>query len=171
MTGRSWFLAGLLAAGFVPGAASADYWRYETETGGIAFTDDAKNVPAKYRKSAVAVKEESLFTYPRLSVVEPIAPPTRAGVGADAAAVPVFPWPVPAGAAPVERRPDERISLDVSGVRIDVDPGDEEDEPIHVSRRQYTDEDGNYIDHDGVNAPTTVIRRGDKTLAYIDERE
>jgi hypothetical protein len=168
MTARIWIVGAALALVLAPRLAAADYWRYETDSGAIAFTDDPKGIPAKYKDSAKAVKAESLFDYDRLSVVEPIKPaPAPAAVGT--APVPVFPWPVERAAQAPEREADERISLDVGGMRFDLDA--DADEPITVQRRQYTDDNGNYFDHGGIMAPTTVIRRGDKPLAYIDERE
>ncbi len=166
---RNWLAAASLALALAPQLAAADYWRYETETGGIAFTDDPKNIPAKYRESATAVKEESLFEYSRLSVVEPVRPaaPTPAGVARDAA-VPVFAWP--AGQAEVAEPRGSSVSVNVGGMQINVDGDGEDEEPLYVDRGQYTDLDGNYFDHGGIMSPTTIIRRGDKPLAYIDER-
>lgn len=172
MTAGKWVIAAALALGAVPQIAAADYWRYETDSGSTAFTDDAKNIPAKYRASAVKIAEESLFTYKRLSIVDPVKPTPRRV--AETEAVPVFPWPVPAPAAtaaavaPSDRHPDERVSVDVEGIRIDVDP--DADEPLYVDKRQYTDADGNYIEHGGYMSATTIVRRGDKPLVYIDER-
>lgn len=37
--------------------AFADYYRYRDDSGTLNFTDDPKNVPAKYRKQAERVKE------------------------------------------------------------------------------------------------------------------
>jgi hypothetical protein len=150
-----------------PRLAAAEYWRYETESGSIAFTDDPKSIPAKYRESAKAVKAESLFDYDRLSVVEPIRP-APAPAAAGTAPVPVFPWPVERAAEP-RRDVEDRVSLDVGGMRFDLEA--DEDEPITVERRQYTRPDGSYFEYGGITAPTTVIRRGDKPIAYIDERE
>src|SRR5262245_62577148 len=109
MAVRNWLAAASLALALAPQLAAADYWRYETETGGIAFTDDPKNIPAKYRESAKAVKEESLFDYGRLSVVDPVpaAAPTQPGVARNALE-PITPWP------PVERRIDEPEGSKVS---------------------------------------------------------
>jgi len=173
MTARKWVIAAMLGLGLLPRVAAADYWRYQTDSGSTAFTDDAKNIPAKYRASAERIPEAPLSTYPRLSVVDPVRPaPTRNSV-ADAPPVPVFPWPV-ASAAPAQPAgpvpPQDRVSLEVDGVRIDVDSEMGQDEPITVDKRQWTDDDGNYFQHGEYMVPTTVIRRGDKPLAYIDER-
>jgi hypothetical protein len=171
MTAGKWVIAAALVFGLLPRVAAAEYWRYETDSGSTAFTDDAKNIPAKYRASAVKIAEEPLTTYKRLSVVEtPVRSATPRSVAPEAAAVPVFPWPVGSVAqAPArENHPSDRIAIDVEGVRIDVDPDSEE--PIYIDKQQYTDANGDYIDHGGYMAPTTIVRRGDKPLVYIDER-
>jgi len=173
MTAGKWAIAAMLVLGGLPRLAGADYWRYTTDSGSIAFTDDAKNIPQKYRASAENIAEQPLATYPRLTVVDPAATPTRRSV--DAAAVPVFPWPAPQppayAAAPARNgQGDTRVSMDVEGVRIDVDADADSGEPITVDKRQWEDDDGNYFMHGPYMVPTTVIRRGDKPLAYIDER-
>jgi len=162
MTPRIWLAGALLALSLAPRLATAQYWRYETESGAIAFTDDPKSIPAKYKDTAKPVKAESLFDYDRLSVVDPIRPAPA-------------PAQAPRGIAPAERsaaaparETQDRVSVDVGGVRLDLDA--DADEPIYVDKEQYTDADGNYFDHGGITAPTTVIRRGDKPIAYIDER-
>ena len=169
MAVRNWLAAAGFALALSPQLASADYWRYETETGGIAFTDDPKNIPAKYKAGAVAVKEESLFDYERLSVVDPVRPvaPTPGGVAEDSA-VPVFAWPV--GQAGPAAAPGSNVSVNVGGMQINVEGNGDEDEPLYVDRGQDQDLEGNYFDHGGIMSPTTIIRRGDKPLAYIDER-
>jgi hypothetical protein len=171
MTARKWVFAALCGLALLPRAAQADYWRYQTDSGSTAFTDDAKNIPAKYRANAERIAEEPLSTYKRLSVVEPVRP-TQNSV-ASAPAVPVFPWPV-AAATPAEPpapvAPQDRVSLNIDGVRIDVDSELGQDEPISVDKRQWVDANGDYFQHGEYMVPTTVIRRGDKPLAYIDER-
>lgn len=171
MAGRTWIAAAALALALAPRLAAAEYWRYETETGGVAFTDDPKGIPAKYQASAKAVKEESLFNYSRLSVVDPVrgSAATRAGVAPKDAAVPVFAWPVP---QPDARAADggSTVSINVGGMQVNVDGKGDDDEPLYVDRGQYEDMNGDYIDHGGIMSPTTIIRRGNKPLAYIDER-
>src|SRR5215831_12750105 len=92
MTAGKWLAAAILALGLVPRAAGADYWRYETDSGSTAFTDDAKNIPAKYRASAVKIAEEPLATYRKLTVVQKNAAPTPKSVAAPLVAAPA---PVP----------------------------------------------------------------------------
>jgi len=170
MTTGKWVLAAALALGLLPRIAAAEYWRYETDSGSTAFTDDAKNIPTKYRANAVKIAEESLLSYKRLSVVEPVKVAPRS-VANEAPAVPVFPWPAgqPAQATERDNHPRDRVSIEVEGVRVDVD-ADNSAEPIYIDKQQYTDLNGDYIDHNGYMAPTTIVRRGDKALLYIDER-
>jgi hypothetical protein len=168
MTTAKWLVAGALALGLVPRLAAADYWRYETESGSTAFTDDAKNIPAKYRASAVKIAEEPLAGYRKLTVVQKtpaVTPKSVASVReqrlADSAPVGVE--------APIAARSDvQRLGINVSGVQVDIDA--DADEPIHIDKRQWLDGEGDYFDHGGTMAPTTVIRKGDRPLAYIDER-
>ncbi|MEX2205662.1 MAG: DUF4124 domain-containing protein [Myxococcota bacterium] len=168
MSIRNWVAPAALALALAPQLAAADYWRYETETGGIAFTDDPKGIPAKYREGATAVKEESLFDYGRLSVVDPVRPaPTHTGVATEPA-VPVFAWPVAQPEAETSTR--SRVTVNVGGLQLDVEDDGDEHEPLIVDRGQYQDLDGNYFDHGGILSPTTIVRRGNKPLAYIDER-
>ena len=163
MTAGKWLFAAALALGLVPRIAAADYWRYTTENGSLAFTDDAKSVPAKYRASAERIPEAKLADYHRLSVVE--STPGRA------TPKDVTPPPAPVAAAePVAPAGPKGavVSLNVGGIRLDVDA--DGDEPIYVDKQQYNDADGSFIDRNGYMPPTTIIRRGDKPLAYIDER-
>lgn len=173
MTGRNWIAVAAMAALLAPQIASADYWRYETETGAVAFTDDPKAIPAKYQASAKPVKEASLFEYDRLSVVDPerAAASTPGGVATRETAVPVFAWPSPqAGETAPVNDGNSRVRIHVGGMQFDVESDGEDEEPLFVDRGQYTDLDGNFIEHGGIMSPTTIIRRGDKPLAYIDER-
>jgi len=173
MSGRNWIAAAAFALAIAPRLAAAEYWSYETETGGVAFTDDAKSIPAKYQASAKPIKEKSLFEYDRLSIVDPVAAstPTHAGVAPKDAAVPVFAWPVPQPVAAVSPAgSSSHVSVNVGGMQIAVDGAGDEDEPLYVDRSQYQDLNGDYIDHNGIMSPTTIIRRGDKPIAYIDER-
>lgn len=173
MSGRNWVAAAALGALLLPQIARADYWRYETETGGVAFTDDKKSIPTKYQAGAMAVKEESLMDYGRLSVIHPVraGEAARAGVTTTETAVPVFAWPAaqPVAEVPAENS-DTRVRINVGGMQFDVDSEDGGD-PLYVDRGQYTDLEGNYIEHGGIMRPTTIIRRGDVPIAYIDETE
>ena len=61
--------AALAVALLAPAAAFADLYRYETEQGTVAFTDDVERVPARYRASAKRQEVQNLKSYSRLTVV------------------------------------------------------------------------------------------------------
>jgi hypothetical protein len=65
---HTWMRGGLLALGFaavaVP-AAAGDLYRWTTADGTLAFTDDAKRVPAAYRGEARRQQAGSLETFAR----------------------------------------------------------------------------------------------------------
>jgi hypothetical protein len=170
MQAGKWIIAGALALGLVPRLAAADYWRYETDSGSTAFTDDAKNIPAKYKASAVKIAEESLATYRRLSVVQntpAVTPrPPAYAMTPEVAPEPQRPHDVAEEGLPTRRI--NRLGINVEGIQVDMDA--DQDEPITIDKRQYMDGNGDYFDHDGVMAPMTVIRQGGHDLAYIDER-
>src|SRR5262245_38724730 len=66
---RSWksaFVAVLMLAAAMP--AAAEMWSWRTEDGGYAYTDDAKQIPARYRAQAKRVSQRSLGSYERLTV-------------------------------------------------------------------------------------------------------
>ncbi|MBE0605836.1 MAG: DUF4124 domain-containing protein [Deltaproteobacteria bacterium] len=53
-----WLFAGMLAfSTFLAPPASADIYRWEDETGGIHFTDDLSNIPAKHRRKAREIQK------------------------------------------------------------------------------------------------------------------
>ncbi len=69
---------GLAAAVAITGvalpAAAGSFYRYETETGGIAYTDDAKRIPARYRDAAEHVTTKSLESFERFTPMAPSQP-------------------------------------------------------------------------------------------------
>jgi hypothetical protein len=63
----------VLAAAFLVAAAlpasAAGLYRWETESGGVAFTDDPKRIPARYRDDAVEIAPRDLSDYARFTEV------------------------------------------------------------------------------------------------------
>src|SRR5262245_19928613 len=147
MTAGKWLFAAAFALALTPRVAAADYWKYTTESGSLAFTDDVKNVPAKYKASAERIPEAKPDGYHRPSVVaSATSTPRIMGPRVISQPEPVAPDAAPvAQAAPAEPKRDGAIvSLDVGGVKIDVDA--DSDEPIYVDKRQYSDAEGDFID-------------------------
>jgi hypothetical protein len=155
MTAGKWVIAAALAVGLLPRVAAAEYWRYETDSGSTAFTDDAKNIPTKYRAGAVKIAEESLFTYKRLSLVEPIQPTPHS----------VAPTAEPVAPPQREAPATGRLVFDVEGIPMELESNGE---PIRIERRSNMHADGEYTQYGP--GSTTIVRQGDKPLIYIDER-
>ena len=171
MQAGKWVIGAALLLGLLPQAARAEYWRYETDSGSIAFTDDAKNIPAKYREHAQKIAEQSLDGYRRLSIVQKQPALTLKSVAPDPGYAGYAQAPMSNRIATEDMQPGQtihRLGINVSGVQVDIDA--DSNEPIYVDKSQWVDREGDYFDHGGVMAPTTVIRQGGRTLAYIDER-
>lgn len=71
---RIWTMQALILAGLLlapPVAASAGgIYRWTTADGTVSFTDDAKRIPAHYRKEAVEQPAKSLASYPHYTPEE-----------------------------------------------------------------------------------------------------
>jgi hypothetical protein len=59
--------AGLLVATLAVPAAAGSFYKYETDDGGIAFTDDAKRIPARYRDEAETIEQKNLDDFERFT--------------------------------------------------------------------------------------------------------
>lgn len=67
-------IAGLAVVGLAVPAAAGSYYMYETENGGIAFTDDAKRIPARYQDEAEAIGQPQLDDFERFTPMAPSQP-------------------------------------------------------------------------------------------------
>ncbi len=56
-TAALWLFGGMLSFAFLAPPVSADIYRWEDENGGIHFTDDISNIPAKHRKKAREIQK------------------------------------------------------------------------------------------------------------------
>lgn len=141
-------LAGLLGLGGGAVRAGADYYRYETEDGTIAVTDDLKRVPAVYQEKARAIPETSLWDYERITIV---SRRPEFGVQAKPASAASAPLVVP---VLPPARPLVRVELR-EGVWLhrEVDP-----EPAVEVEQTHRWVDGSY-------RPFTIVRQGDEILA------
>ena len=152
--------AALAAALLAPAAAFADLYRYETEQGTIAFTDDVERVPVRYRASATRQEVRDLKSYPRLTVVPRGATYAPADPFAEEAAVET--GSSEPGQEAVAARPSVEISLG-AGNAIELPLGS--DKPITVRRNQWrhtVDEGLGYL------KPYTVIEQDGEIIAEIE---
>jgi hypothetical protein len=63
----------LLTAALAAPAAAGTLYRYTTEDGSLAFTDDLKRVPERYRQTAQTMETGKLTRYARYSPADPAA--------------------------------------------------------------------------------------------------
>lgn len=149
------FLAAVLLS--APLAASADYYSYVTESGTLAFTDDVKYVPARYRDAVEQHAYQPFASYPRLTPV-----PAGATFAPSEEVLADF-TPEPAAETAGETQPGRPTGLTIDAgprTQIDFDAYADSDEPILVTRRVVWER--------GAARTQTVVRRGDETLAIID---
>jgi hypothetical protein len=143
-------IALVLVAAWLPTAAAADFYGYETEEGTVAYTDEIERVPARYRDGAERLQERGLDEYARTT-------PVPGG----ASYAPSEPWRLPPGAAdrPSTGAPSgHRMSVNLgSATSISVPPGAG---PIRVSRTGFWE--------DGVYRTALIVEQGGETLAVID---
>ena len=160
---RNWI--GLLAicAVLLPALVVAqNYYRYRTDSGSVAFTDDLDQIPARYRDSAEAVQPAPLPDYSRTTVSEP-----GAGLATTVTSLPDLEELTRQTARePVKRRPvtltGGMLSLGIAdGVELGVPiDGDE----LITVRRELRWEDGKLLQ-------LTIVRRGEKMIAEIASDE
>jgi hypothetical protein len=62
---------GLLVATLAVPAAAGSFYRYQTDDGAIAFTDDAKRVPERYQDSAEVIQRNGFDDFDRYTEVGP----------------------------------------------------------------------------------------------------
>ncbi len=142
-----------------PEQGARSYYRFETESGSVAFTDELARVPARYRDDAQAVLPRSLMDYERTTISE-------RGASSAARVVPLQPRdPAPAqqpSAIPLEVLVPPMISVR-AGPDVNIDVPMDAAEPIRIDRHVWRWEDGRLYRF-------TVIRRGDQVLAEIRDQ-
>jgi len=70
---------GLLVATLAVPAAAGSFYRYETDDGGVAFTDDARRIPARYRDDAETIKRDGFDDFDRYTHAGPPSQAAFAG--------------------------------------------------------------------------------------------
>ncbi len=145
---RNWMVAALF---LFPGLASADMFRYTADNGTESYTDDLKQIPARYRSAAQRLPDQSLESYARFSRVQAYPKLTT--------------WdePVQAEDATAAAPADTTRSMFVrmnNGSALEV-PLDGE-EPVIVRRGRYA------WSEDGYLKPHTIVEQGGRVLAEME---
>ena len=166
----AWAVGLLVATLAVPAAAGAIY-KYETDDGGIAFTDDAKRIPAAYRERAETIEPQKLTEFERFTPMAPSAPaPYAARMGErlghlrDLNARVVTPdavgAPQPAGPGGLA----VRSGRDGQNVEAYLNPG-LAGQPVVVETVRSRP------DGSPVTRHITIVRQGDRVLSIVAPKE
>jgi hypothetical protein len=160
----SFILAGLLAGPVATPADAGTLWKWTTEDGSVAFTDDPERIPARYRAEAKQREMGGLGSFSRYTPSDPAAdereargtaerlerlrelnaPPQRIAESAPAAA--------PGGSEAVIQVDDQ------TAVRVPTGGGEG---PVIVEQVRVKADGSIFTHHD------TVVRRGDEILMIV----
>jgi hypothetical protein len=152
----------LLAVSVALPAQAMRAYRWETDTGALAYTDAKDRIPARYADRAELIEVPALQDYARLTVSQRSLP--APGL-ASAAAVPAALAAAPIGAiaaAPATAAP-QTIYIQTGGLLLPVSTAElDPSEPIRVEKRVYRWEDG-------LAYPFTIVKQGGRVLVEIRE--
>ena len=167
---RIWGLSsGALALTVLAGPAGAKtIYSWQTEDGGYAFTDDAKQVPPRYRDAVVSRKSSGLEDYARFTAEDAAAADRYADrLAARLERLRAFNAPRRAPATGVAKaKGPQAISLRTGGPNapsIDLTPGASH-EPVIVERISGRPSNSS------VTRDSVVVRQGDRTIAILRSR-
>ncbi|MCH2184540.1 DUF4124 domain-containing protein [Myxococcota bacterium] len=143
---------------FATQATAGTVYRWTTESGTIAFTDEEKRIPARYQGTAQVETLESLDGYPRFTAVQEKADASVATDGATKSTVSApsradsAEWPISVMTGS-SRYGNGGISLPVGS------PVSEEGEPILIEQRRVK------LSSSMATAHETVVRQGDRIIS------
>ena len=162
---RAFRAAGLVAlsAALAAPAAAVSFYQWETEDGVIAYTDDPKRIPARYKVSARRRTLGQLSAYSRFTPTAEVKPADygqrlseRLTVLRDVSAPPL------SGAAPrsATATGDVHVRIDLPTLEIDV-PSSDGAEPVVIEQVRAKR-------RDGITTRTiTIVKQGDRTISII----
>ena len=132
--------------------ALADFYRYETESGVLSFTDEEKRIPSRYRDGATLEKARDFYGYERLSIVQGGSEP-KAEVAED-----LQPQEI-ASEPQVPFEPTIQISSNPSTTTFAL-AGDP-DSPVKIERfTEWRWVDGRYVPH-------AIVKKDGKVVSII----
>lgn len=157
--------AAFVLAGQAPPAAAGSFYQWETENGGIAFTDDPKRIPARYREAADPIATRKLDEFARFTPMAASEPAPYAerleGRLAHLRELNTRTVSPDAVQAPAATHPGLAIGQGQGqGVQAYVNPG-ASDEPVIVETVRSRP------DGSPVTRHITIVRQGDRVLSVI----
>ena len=174
---HTFLAAGVAASMLVSTAQAGEVYRYVTDAGTIAFTDEAERVPERYRAVAKKIELPSMQSYARYTPLDPAAYAAQAerlaaridrlrelnaALDYQSAAAGVSAASGPVAAGPVVRIPTGDADDPAIEIPINFLSGTE---PIVVEKKRLLDEDQDFTQH------VTIIRQGDRILAIVKPRD
>jgi len=157
-------VAALAVLGLVFPASAGSFYKWETDSGGIAFTDDPKQIPARYKDQAETVVVRKLDDFERFTPMARSEPPAyaarldqRLGYLRDLNARTVSPHAVTAPQAP--QGVAIRSGADEPSIESYVGTGGEGPVIVETVRSRP--------DGSPVTRHITIVRRGDQILSVI----
>jgi hypothetical protein len=154
-------------------ALAADLYRWKTDDGGYAYTDDAKRIPEHYRKTAKLISTGSLTGYDRYTPGPSTTPESRDALSERLERLRAFnvaydqahagqPAAMAVATGEGPRAPSVRMSP-TAGPSVEVS-GNDDGGPVMIEERRFRIADG------FVTRTDTVVRQGDRIIAVVKPR-
>jgi hypothetical protein len=151
-------------------ALAAELYRWTTDDGTVAFTDDVKHIPERYRKVAKKISTGSLRDYTRYTPDRSLTRNSEVALAervdrlrAANAALETHPAASslqPVQTVPPRDNPFVRVSPQADP-SLEVSASHESGGPLIIEQRRYRMEGG------FVTRTDTVVRQGDKVIAIV----
>ena len=164
----------VLAAGFAMLLAgpslAAEVYRWTTDDGTVAFTDDVRHIPERYRKVAKKISTGSLRNYARYTPDRSGTKSSETGLAeqveqlraTNAALEARLAAPSPQATQTASRRDDPFVRVGPQGEPALEVPADRENSgPLVIEQRRYR------MDGGFVTRTDTVVRQGDQIIAIV----
>ncbi len=164
----------IVAAGFVLTLAgpvlAADLYRWKTDDGTVAYTDDVKRIPERYRKVAKKISTGTLRDYSRYTPDRSSTRDTEVALAervdrlrAMNAALETHPTgPFQATAQSVPQRDNAFVRVGPQGDQaVEIPANRESGGPLIIEQRRYR------MDGGFVTRTDTVVRQGDQIIAIV----
>jgi len=158
----TWLLGGWMLATVLGAPALAEtVYRWSADDGSVAFTDDAKRIPAQYRDQAQQTHTGDLKSYPRYTPMR--TAPARAAGTADRIERARAADACEAAPAATASTPSTQTILQLNRRSSIAIPNEQltGDGPIVVEQRRVRDRNNISTTH------VTVVRQGDRILSVV----
>ena len=153
----------VLAIAVATSAAGETVYRWTAADGSVAFTDDAKRIPAQYREQAQRTRTGDLASYPRYTPAQASAVPREAQLAERLERLREINATGEAAAAPERASAGTQTILQLNKRSSIAIPNDQflGDEPVVVEQRRVRDRNNISTTH------VTVVRQGDRILSVV----